>query len=728
MDEGARGRSSGAGRLLRWTKRAALAAAFVALLLAGLYATRERTLHPLLVRALPSLSRAFSGYEVRASDISGDWTGELEVTGLEVAPRGGGPLTRASMARVRVTGELLALARTGDLGNLDSLEVDDPDVAVDLGAQAEDASETDEPLELPALPRVAVTGGRIELAGAGPRVLLQGVDITCTGGSDGAEARVVLDAESDVWRAHVDATVVRENGRTLVFDADVDDLVARGVAARASGVHGRWSPGRALVESGVVEMGSNRATFAGVEIDTTSGEPLARGRLELELGALAEAQRVLGALELVPAKPAWSGRGSGTVDLEPAPGRVARGTVDLELLSASFAGYAAERLEVEVAGEPAGFRVAATDFIAPVESLGPIAQLDASGRWDDGRVELDALRAALVHGELEASGAVELANADTPLAIALDGASLTRGEDRIELERPARVSFPDEGVRVADVLIGGTAGRLALEVAPGVDGALEAELTAARLDLSPFVPELDETLQKAALRLTALDGTMRYTSAPFAVTGDLVLEAVVQRAGIEEPLRAEVRGVWDAERARVEALSLEAAGARVEGSAALDLAGETTVPDDAPLKLDLELDTGPRVARTALVADLVGPEAAALLERLDGEAHLSIHLGGTWSRATGTVGVTSDALRLAPPDGVEPLPYLDRPATVAVELAFGDALRLADGTARLGDAAEIALDLEVERALEPRAFAEDPTAAVDAWRRARRRRADRKAH
>ncbi|MEC8494804.1 MAG: hypothetical protein VXZ39_07775, partial [Planctomycetota bacterium] len=58
------GKSNEPSRALRWARRAAVALALLAATALGLYGTRESTLHPLLVRSAPALSRWFSPFEI----------------------------------------------------------------------------------------------------------------------------------------------------------------------------------------------------------------------------------------------------------------------------------------------------------------------------------------------------------------------------------------------------------------------------------------------------------------------------------------------------------------------------------------------------------------------------------------------------------------------------------------------------------------------------------------
>ena len=147
----------------RWLRRGALLLLLGAGALVALYLTRDRTLHPLLVRWTPELTRAFTPFEVTVEGIEGDWTGTLQVTGLSLRPIDAeGPLRQARADAVSVTGDLLRAARSADLEALTMVTVSAPEVELDTtslgGGEAPSES-----AGLPTLPPFLVSDGNLRL-------------------------------------------------------------------------------------------------------------------------------------------------------------------------------------------------------------------------------------------------------------------------------------------------------------------------------------------------------------------------------------------------------------------------------------------------------------------------------------------------------------------------------------------------------------------------------------
>ena len=158
------GKSKKPSRALRWARRAAVALALVVAAALGLYGTREHTLHPLLVRAAPTLSQWFSPFEVRLGRIEGDWRGWLAIDGLELRPKDGAesPLRSLEIERAEVRGDLLAAAIGRDPSALQAIKADAPRARIDLAGGSGDEGEESGP-HWPTLPHLDVSRGSMRL-------------------------------------------------------------------------------------------------------------------------------------------------------------------------------------------------------------------------------------------------------------------------------------------------------------------------------------------------------------------------------------------------------------------------------------------------------------------------------------------------------------------------------------------------------------------------------------
>ena len=241
--------------MLRWTRRALVLALLFAGALAALYATRERTLNPLAAWALPRASRAFTPFEVRVDAIEGDWVRELSVSGLVVERLGSENRLRSARAeRAEVTGDLLRLARSGDLGALASVRLVAPSVTIDLDAPG--SADDGEPPAPFAIPPATIERGTVVLDGATTRIFLE--DIEANGQASGASPlELSLRGSGARWSALASGAITFD-GETLAFEADLGDAAVFGAQGlRAAGVSGSWSAAGLRIDRGEVVTGGD---------------------------------------------------------------------------------------------------------------------------------------------------------------------------------------------------------------------------------------------------------------------------------------------------------------------------------------------------------------------------------------------------------------------------------------------------------------------------------------
>jgi len=717
--------------LLRWARRALVLAALLAVALVLLYATRERTLNPLAAWALPRASRAFTPFEVRVDAIEGDWVRELSVRGLVVERLGSeSPLRSARAERAEVSGDLLRLARSGDLAALASVRLVAPRVTIDLDAPG--SPDDDEPAAPFAIPPATIERGTVVLDGAATRVFLE--DIEAVGrASDASPLEVSLRGSGARWSA-LAAGRITFDGEALGFEADLEEASVFGAQGlRAAGVAGRWSPEGLRIDRGEVVSGGdedgNRATVRDLVLaDGTLG-----AEVDLQLGDLESARGTLAALDVLGDGPAWSGSAEGSVSLAPDEGTVTRPT-RLEFTAArlAVAGAEARSLEASLDSDAGGaLRVVADGVVLPVDRVGRVDAITAEGQLAGDRLSLEALRASTRFGDLRAALELTLPSASGgEFAVDLSAFELTRGDARIELEAPARVAASLDGdVRVDDLRLGGTIGRLELDATSGPRGTVLA-LDAERFDVTPFVPEVDESLREARVRLASIDGHLDLETAPLRARGDVAVEAIVRRAGTSESVRVAARGQWTGERVALEALEVSAAALRADlrGEVGLDASGG--IAADAALSVAGEVRADETVLRHPIVLEFVGEGARATLERLEGDCTLGLDLDGTPSRVAGTLRLDAQDGRLAraetgdgaaAADGAEPtaLPFIEEPLALSLRARLGEQVELEESTLRLGDeVASGSITGSIGRAVDVMALAAGGADGLDAWREA----------
>ena len=246
----------------RWTLRAAAALALLAATALGLYGTRQHTLHPLLDRAAPALSRWFSPVEVRLSRIEGDWRRQLAIEGLELRARDGaeGPLRRLEVQRAEVRGDLLAAAIGGDPDALEAVIAAAPRVQLALASDAGTGGRTKDPSGRS--PHVDVTRGSVRLEGLDETIEIDGLELSGRGST-----AVPLELEGEFrapgWSAHLLGRLRFEDAGALRFVLDAPEARAGEIEAAAIGVAGSWAPDGTRLDDGRIVVGKSQLGSAG---------------------------------------------------------------------------------------------------------------------------------------------------------------------------------------------------------------------------------------------------------------------------------------------------------------------------------------------------------------------------------------------------------------------------------------------------------------------------------
>ena len=330
------GRGQRRGCIGRWFKRIAALAILFALLACGAWVTRAKTLHPLVVRFAPSLSRTFTDFEVSVDKIEGDWWSVLAVHGLRVVPeKTDTPLRELNVHRAEVTGRLLRLARTGDLEALDGIVVEAPRVDIDLTAGATGAEPSDKSrFTLPSeLPTVLVSQGQVTLRAESGTTTIENIEARGAG-TRAAPLSVSARAAAENWTANFSADAYAEGDGGISFDGRVPDAVARGVEASARDLAGRWNPRSFELDSGTVAIGENTLSIEGVTLSRREDGPTIGGHITFAFDDIQSASTALatfmGSESVERAEERWRGSASGSVELVPAPGgSFATGTIDV---------------------------------------------------------------------------------------------------------------------------------------------------------------------------------------------------------------------------------------------------------------------------------------------------------------------------------------------------------------------------------------------------------------
>lgn len=325
------------GFVARWARRAAFACVGVVVLCAGLYITRTKTLHPLIVRFAPNISRTLSEYEARIDSIEGDWRSGLEITGLRIkATTEETPLREAAFPSVRIDGKLLSFATSRDLAELERIEIVDPSVTIDTTI-TRSPPQTTSSIPLDGLPEFQLTNGTVTLLTKSGTTVLESINGNGNA-TDKSPLHLGLKASSERWSALAQADLVATADQRITFRVDLPEAQARGVQATARDVVGSWSPGAFELETGDVKIGDNRLDVQGVTLRRVNGEVTAGGRITFAFGEIQSGYVCLAEFfgDEAPSPGGsdeelrWRGQVSGTVNMTPAPGgHVATGQIDL---------------------------------------------------------------------------------------------------------------------------------------------------------------------------------------------------------------------------------------------------------------------------------------------------------------------------------------------------------------------------------------------------------------
>ncbi len=323
----------GWGFVGRLTRRIVILTVALAILFVLLYATRERTLHPLLVRVAPPLAKSLAGLHLELRDIDGDWRTGLAIDGFALRSHEDGDLgalTSLAAERAEIRGSILGLLRGRTSWNeLETIQLKSPNVVLDFtGPPSESSAGSDPPFSLPTLPHVEVQGGTLEIKLDNDTLRFK--DIAMIGAGEAAAPLIVETyVSADRWRAQVTGDLVRESPEKLAFAADVPAGAARSVDLELHELAGSWSPSETRIERGLLIVGANEVRPRGVVIrDGALGWEVG-GHLSFDFQDLQDAHRATCAFQGVDEHEGWSGTVRGTVDLVPMPGQVATGNISL---------------------------------------------------------------------------------------------------------------------------------------------------------------------------------------------------------------------------------------------------------------------------------------------------------------------------------------------------------------------------------------------------------------
>lgn len=767
-------RTSPPGCLGRWARRGLKLTVIALVVAALLYATRRHTLHPLLVRAAPTVSRWIGPHEVRLTGIEGDWRHRLVLLGLEVSSDEG-PLRELSLERAEVQGDLIGAAFGGGLAALTRVEVDAPDARLDVSSRGEGTTE----FTWPVLPELAVRRGALRIDGLGQTVLAQGLELAGRGAAS-SPLRFSGEVSGPTWSARATGSVQPATSGELRYVVDLEHATLGELDANARGLSGTWSPTRTALEAGRLAIGQSTLTFEGIVLEQPQGlGPKLGGDLRFEFPDVGEARRALTALagSADPEPRVWSGSARGTATLSPDPTGVARGSITFRgsdivvegiefgsVEASAVADGASLRLEQLEARASTGARVTGRGRYRFADRTFEEAVLDVTidqpGDLDEGLAILRGLEAHLeLSGPLEAAAgdvrleaqSVELTEGEFVRDLRVDGA-LSDGVLRLEgarVETPygaaraaGEVTLPfggralevrlqtleltgdggaltleqpavldlDGGPRLEGVRLAGTAGQLELDARGGDDPRLA--LDARGLRLTPFLPRR---------QADAAPSVWRDFLGP--ITGTATVDEAGGAANLTMPLpdsseTARVVGRWDGTTAILEELRVVVPGVRLEGSGTAQVArGETPIAAGGAVDLDLAATFSSEALAWAPLKQLVGEELLGRLSRARGSGRASLELGGTWDLPRGSLELVLDDWAVHAKDAREVTPEdggaLPRPISASATLRLGDDVTFEAGHATLEDCIELRLGGRVGHALDLALLARDADAA---WR------------
>ena len=315
----------------RIAARVGLLLLLFALVLVGLYLTRERTLHPLLVRLAPPVAR-MAGLDLKLDDIDGDWHSSLVVKGVSLSDRGAhrlGPVESIDATSASARGDLLGFVRGPALHELDFVELVRPTFRLDFThPPAKSRKKGSGTFGIPALPNVAIKDGDLELKFRADTLRFKGIEIAGAA-STAVPLRVETEASANNWNGLVQGEVLRDSPTQVSFLADVPSGAAHGVSLKLESLAGSWNPKETTISRGSLALGSSYLRPEDIVLRRGSQGLEAGGRLAFDLKDLGDAQRVVAAFRGASTPAAWAGQLRGTVDLAPLPGRIAKGNISL---------------------------------------------------------------------------------------------------------------------------------------------------------------------------------------------------------------------------------------------------------------------------------------------------------------------------------------------------------------------------------------------------------------
>ncbi|MEM1448717.1 MAG: translocation/assembly module TamB domain-containing protein [Planctomycetota bacterium] len=771
---------------LRWARRGAIVLLVLVALLVGLYLTRGSTLHPLLVRTLPSITRALTPFEIRVAEIEGDWTSTLTVRGVDLVATDPDQVLRSVRAdEVALEGRFLGFARSLDLADLQRAVATAPAVEIDTRdlAPRDDAPRGDGlPIAMTSFPELRIEGGSFTWIDEMDIVEVTELDARSPYG-DEIDVEVSGRAVATAWSASIrGATRIGRDG-SISFSADVDEGRVQDLDLRLEDVVGAVSSDGVEIESAALRVGSNEFVVSALTVvPVEDALPAIGGALTFEIPRIddlpgvvdAALGREAGSLEV--GRLGWFGSARGSVTLEPFPGRIATGTIDLSGEDIALAGVRIgsvqstlvaddDRIVVRelrandpgrafidavgtyefdsatLSGVSASIQLADPDVYA--EELSFLHDLDARVSLEGplseptGTVNLRASRLEI--GE-RAIGRVET---DATLEDwTLDVTRLVAATDDGRIDAAARVGLPVGGapltVSLESLGIERLGARLDLAepVAISVDGSrvlvddLRLAGTAGELEVDVdtrsdvgqrvaietralrFAPFLTDLLEEGDA-LGELDGTARYQSDPLVAAVDLRV-ADARLAEVDVPIGAHAVAEWKDDRLEVTELTANLLYGDISLAGSVPLRATAAPLQDGPVRIEGTARVNGRSLREGLLTLVAGFDPSGTLADLSGEATLSLDVDGTWRALEGAVGL--ELVDLQPIEGSQSaLTVLPGDIDGTLRLELGDEITLAPSELTVGgDVAQIVADGRIARGLDLVALLDDPAPLLDA--------------
>jgi translocation and assembly module TamB len=460
---------------------------------------------------------------------------------------------------------------------------------------------------------------------------LRRLDPRITGGSAQATARLTGSLQRPDATASIDITNLRAldrsvprlsiklegqdlTGRTdarLALDGIVGGNPATGTVRLLRPAEGGWRLEPLNLRVGSVAIGGALAL---------SQDNLASGDLSVVAGDLDDLSPLLltrlgGEVNAKVSLSAQAGRQNGRIE-----GRGSRLAADAIRIGA----FVADLTVTDAYGRPVvDGNISADEIVAGGQTFRRV-RLESTG---DAQASRFTVAASAQGFELEGRGALVPGD---PLRVDLASFTARRGGQRIALAQPASISFPQGGVRIADLVVAAGTGRIALSGTAGERLDMTARITALPLSVAEIVQPglgLSGTLEGDA----RIQGTTASPTGTYRVTVSRLVAAATRGAGLP-PLDIRASGDLKVDRATVDA-SINAGRAgtlTVTGSAPLGAAGALDLRArgnlDASVANTLLSAGGRRVTgRVALDATVRG---SASDPQVEGTARLT---GGTFT-------------------------------------------------------------------------------------------------